>query len=279
MRKLCAGRRGSVAKTCSAVPGSRHRSVVADSAGLVATNFLMNRSDRVHSFAGTPGPSRQPVGLYGLTKKRGRCGAIMNCFHSAASIAHKEAKAKTKGTKKEVTTISQRAAQIVEGPYTKERGRRMSEVRPRTLCFQLRFGTDSTLPWMEPRRNTLYIDQTVPQRGRRPWRLHSINRSGDGGSTSGSGGPGTFPRRDDGTQDPTPINDWTVQVQALEANPAWAQEQSAQWQLLHQQYQHLQYQQQLVTASTTDPWRVLPEDGGSTGDRWSMDTGTDRIGV
>ena len=32
MGKLCAGRRGSVAKTCSAVPGSRHPSVVADRA-------------------------------------------------------------------------------------------------------------------------------------------------------------------------------------------------------------------------------------------------------
>ena len=57
------------------------------------------------------------------------------------------------------------------------------------------------------------------------------------------------------------------------------QEQFAQWQLCHQQYQHLQYQLQLVEASTTDPWQVLPEDGGFNGDRWSMDTGTDRIGV
>ena len=80
-------------------------------------------------------------------------------------------------------------------------------------------------------------------------------------------------------QDPPPVNNWTAQVQVLAANPAWAQEQFAQWQLLHQQYQHLQYQQQLVATSTTDPWQVLPEDDGSTGDRWSMDTGTDRIGV
>ena len=53
-------------------------------------------------------------------KKRGRCGAITNYSHSAASIAHKEAKAKTKGKKKEITTISQRAAQIVEGAFSKE---------------------------------------------------------------------------------------------------------------------------------------------------------------
>ena len=32
-------------------------------------------------------------------------------------------------------------------------------------------------------------------------------------------------------------------------------------------------------AAVLDPWQVLPEEDGSTGDRWSMDTGTDRIGV
>ena len=46
---------------------------------------------------------------------------IMNYVHSAASIAHEEAKARMKGKKKEVTTISQRAAQIVEGAHTKEK--------------------------------------------------------------------------------------------------------------------------------------------------------------
>ena len=67
--KLCTGRRGSVAKTCSAVSGSRHPSVVANRAGLMATNVLNNRSDRVYSFAGTPGPSRQPVGLDGCVRQ------------------------------------------------------------------------------------------------------------------------------------------------------------------------------------------------------------------
>ena len=54
MGKLCSGRRGSVAKTCSAVSGSRHPSVVADRAGLVATSLIKNRSNRVHTLAGTP---------------------------------------------------------------------------------------------------------------------------------------------------------------------------------------------------------------------------------
>ena len=68
-------------------------------------------------------------------RKRGGCGAIMNYVHSAASIAHKEAKARMKGKKKEVTTNSQRAAQIVEGAHQGERRRCMSKMRPRTLCL------------------------------------------------------------------------------------------------------------------------------------------------
>ena len=70
MGKLCTDRRSSVAKTCSAVPGSCHASVMADCAGLVATSFLKNRSDRVHSFAGTSGSSRQSVGLNGCVRQK-----------------------------------------------------------------------------------------------------------------------------------------------------------------------------------------------------------------
>ena len=70
MGKLCTGRRGSVAKTCSAMPGTRHSSVVANRAGLMATNILQNRSDRVYSFTGTPGPSCEPVGLNGCVRPK-----------------------------------------------------------------------------------------------------------------------------------------------------------------------------------------------------------------
>ena len=72
MGKPCAGCRGSVAKTCSAVSASRHPSIVADRAGLVATSLLKNRSNRVHTFAGTPGPSCQPVGLNGCVRQETR---------------------------------------------------------------------------------------------------------------------------------------------------------------------------------------------------------------
>ena len=34
-----------------------------------------------------------------------------------------------------------------------------------------------------------------------------------------------LPGQDGGIQEPPPINDWTAQVQAPAANPAWAQEQ------------------------------------------------------
>ena len=63
---------------------------------------------------------------------------------------------------------------------------------------------------------------------RRDVALPGTNRTGGGNSASGSGGPGTLPRRDDGTQDPPPINDWTAQVQSLAAKPAlgtgWVEE-------------------------------------------------------
>ena len=215
-------------------------------------------------------------------RKRGGCGAIMNYVHSAASIAHKEAKARMKGKKKEVTTISQRAAQIVEGAHTKEKE---DVARPR--C-----------------ERELYVFNTAsgPILRCRGWTLAGTPCTLIKACHNGVIIPGGLHCRiptvqeveiqrvvlvaQEHFQDETMaykirlfLNDWTVQVQALAANPAWAQEQFAQWQLLHQQYQHLQCQQQLVAASTTDPWQVLPEDDGSTGDWWSMDTGTDRIGV
>ena len=182
--------------------------------------------------------------------------------------------------KKEVTTISQRAAQTIEGAHTKEK----EDVACPRCDRELHVFNTASGPILRCRGWTLAGTPCTLIRARHngavvPGGLQSTNRTGGGSSASGSGGPGTLPRRDDGTQDPPPLNDWTAKVQALAANPARAQEQPAQRQLLHQQYQHPQHQQQLVAASTTDPWRVLPEDGGSTADRWSMDTGTGRIGV
>ena len=102
-------------------------------------------------------------------RKRGGCGAIMNYVHSAASIVHKEAKARMKGKKKEVTTISQRAAQIVEGTHTQGKEDVVCPRCDRELCLQHRFGTDSTSSWMDSRRNTVYADQSMPHWGHNPW--------------------------------------------------------------------------------------------------------------
>ena len=153
------------------------------------------------------------------------------------------------------------------------RRRCMSKMRPRTLCFQHNFGTNSALRGWTLAGTPCTLIKACQNGVIIPGGLQNTNRTEGGNSASGSGGSATLPRRDDGVPNPPPLNDWTAQVQALAANPAWAQEQFAQWQLLHQQYQHLQYQQQFGATSTTDPWQVLPEEDGSTGDRWSMDTG------
>ena len=183
-------------------------------------------------------------------KKRGRC-AIMKYFRSAASIAHKEAKAKTKGKKKDITTISQRATRIVEGACTKE----SEDVACPRCDRELHVFNTASGPILRCRGGSLAgtlctLIKACHDGAVVPGGLRRTSRTGGGSSASGSGSAGTLPRRDDGTQDQPPLNDWTAQVQARAANPAWAQEQFAQWQLLHQQYQHLQYQQQL--------WKCFP---------------------
>ena len=163
------------------------------------------------------------------TEDVGGCGAIMNYVHSAASIAHKEAKARMKGKKKEVTTISQRAAQLVEGAHTKEKE---DVVCPRCDRELYVFNTTSG-PILRCRGWTLAGAPCTLIKARHngviiPGGLQNTNSTEGGNSASGSGGPGTLPRRDDGVPNPLPLNDWTAQVQALAANPAWAQEQFAQ---------------------------------------------------
>ena len=103
-------------------------------------------------------------------KKRERCGAIMNYIHSAAAIAHKEAKAKTKERKKLPRSAKSRT-DCRGSLYQGERGRCLSKMRPRTSRVQHRFGTDLALPWMESRRNTVCFDQSVPRRSRRTQRV------------------------------------------------------------------------------------------------------------
>ena len=118
MGKLYAGRRGSVAKTCSAVPGSRHPSVVADRAGLVTTSFLKNRSDRTHKWAS----------MDVCDKKRGGIRRHHELF--PLSCIDRSQRGKGQDERKE------------EREVTRSRIARTLHVR-------------GTLPWMVSRRNTL----------------------------------------------------------------------------------------------------------------------------
>ena len=80
------------------------------------------------------------------------------------------------------------------------------------------------------------------------------------------------------SQNPTLSNDWTAQMQVLMSNPELAQEQFAQWQLIHQQFQHLQYQQQLAASSNLESWQMFHHPGEndkSTGGQLNLDTRMD----
>ena len=120
MGKLCVGRRDSVEKTCSAVSSSspERRGKSCWTRGNKPHQESLTQSAHI---AGTPGPSRQPVGLNECVRQK---SVGMRCHHELLPLScidrSQKAKAKTKGKKKDITTISQRAAQIVDGAYTKE---------------------------------------------------------------------------------------------------------------------------------------------------------------
>ena len=199
MGKLCTGRRDSVAKTCSAVPCTRNSGIVENRAGLIK-----NRSDRVHSFAGTPGPSRQSVGLNGCVRQK---TWRMRRHHELCPISciDRSQRSKSQNERQEERSYYDQSKSRTDCrgcSHQGERRRCMSKMRPRTLCLQHRFGTDSTLSWMDSRRKTVYADQACHNGVIIPGGLQSTNRTGGGNSASGSGGPGTLPRRDDGIPNP-----------------------------------------------------------------------------
>ena len=279
MGKLCTGRRGSVAKTCLRCLVRVTRAswqIVLDSCNQDSSRIaqtecthlpelLVHRADRWAS-------------MDVCDRKRGGCGAIMNYVHSAASIAHKEAKARMKGTKKEVTTISQRAGQIVEHAHTRKKTLHVQDATANFMS-STPLRDDSTLSWMDSRRNTVYADQSIPQWGRRPWRVAEYQPYRRWRFSEWFWWPRNTPKTRRWRTESTSYKRLDGPGASFGGKPSLGTGTIRLMATSFQQYQHLQYQQQLVTASTTDPWRVLSEDGGSTGDRWSMDTGTDRIGV
>ena len=177
MGKSCTGRRGSVAKTCSAMPCTRHSGVVANCAGLMATSLLNNRSNRVHTCAGTPGPSGQPVGLKGCVRQE---TWRMRRHHEPfpLSCSDRSQRGNNQDERKEEIVYhgQPKIRTNCRGClFQGERGRYLSEMRLRISRVQRRFGTD---------RNTLYVNQSVPRRSRRPGGLRSTNRTASGRSVA-----------------------------------------------------------------------------------------------
>ena len=278
MGKLCTGRRCSVARLalrCLVYVTRASWQIVLDS--WQQTSSRIAQTECTHLPELLVHRANQWASMDVCDKKRGRCRAIMNYFHSAASIAHKRSKGQDDRKEERGYHDRPKSRTDCRGcTYQGERGRRMSEVRPRTSGPQHRFGTDSTLPWMDSRRNTLYIDQSVPQRGSRPWRVAEYQPHRRWKFSEWFWWPRNTPKTRRWHTGSTSFERLDGPGASFGCKPSLG---TAMATSLYQQYQHLQYQQQLATASTTDPWHVLPEDGGSTGDRWSMDTGTDRIGV
>ena len=200
-------------------------------------------------------------------RERGGCGAVLDFSPTAVACAQREAKTKEKAKAKDSATISQRAAQIIIG-VSDEKER--DNVCPRCDRELYAFRTASG-PIMRCRGWDLVGTPCtliqVCQEEAVNFREKNTNRTGDGGLATGSRGPhaglgtNTLPGQDSGSQNPTLSNDWTAQMQVLMSNPDLAQEQFAQWQLLHQHFQHLQCQQQLAASSNLESRQMFQHSG------------------
>ena len=232
--------------------------------------------------------SSQSVGINGCMRQETReMWRTPRCSPTAEACAHRKVKTKEKAKAKDSVTISQRAAQIING-VSDEKER--DNVCPRCDRELYAFRT-SAGPIMRCRGWDLVgtpctlikvcEDEAVN------FREKNTNRTEDRSLATGSGarhvgphaglGTNTLPGQDGGSQDPTLSNDWTAQIQYLMSNPELAQEQFAQWQFLHQHYQ-----QQLAASSNLESWQMFQhsgEDGESVGGQSSLDTRMDQTGV
>ena len=270
MGKSHIDRRVSVATTYPAMPRSCHSGSLA--AWQAVIDMWQGASYRIAQTECTHPPelrvcrANRWASMDVCDRKRGGCGAILNYSPTAMACAQRNAKIKVKAKKKDSVNISQRAALITSGALDeKERdnvcprcNRELHAFRTATgLIMRCRgwdlTGTPCTLI-------KACQDEAVNFKDK------NTNHTEDGDLATGSGGPcagphtgletSTLPGQDSGSQNPTLSNDWTAQMQVLRSNPELAQEQFAQWQLIHQQFQHLQYQQQLAASSNLESWHV-----------------------
>ena len=221
-------------------------------------------------------------------RKRGVCDAILNYSPTAVACAQRNAKIKEKAKKKDSVNISQRAALIASGALDEKE---MDNVCPRSnrelYVFRTAAGQIIRCRGWDL-TGTLCTLIMACQDEAVKFKDKNTNRTEDGDLAAGSGGPcagphavlqtSMLPGQNGGSQNPTLSNDWTAQMQVLMSNPELAQEQFAQWQLIHQQFQHLQYQQQLAASSNLESWQMFHHPGEndkSTGGQLNLDTRMD----
>ena len=220
--KLCTDRRSSVAKTCSSVPGSCHASVMAVLVSWQQASSRIVQTECTHLPELLVHRANQWASMDVCDRKRGGCGR----HHELCpfSCIDRSQRSKSQDERKEERSYYNQSKSRTDSrgcSHQGERRRFMSKMRPRTSCFQHNFGTNSALSWMDSRRSTVYADQGMPKWSHNPWRAAEYQPYRRWNSASGSGGSGILPRRDDGVPNPPPLYDWTAQVQALAANPAW----------------------------------------------------------
>ena len=245
--------------------------------------------NRVHTSTGTSGSSSQSMGINGrMRQKTRRRWRHPQLFPYSYGVCTEEREDQRES--KEEGQCQHQSKSCTDRQWSvgrKRKGQRLSKVQPRALCVSDCHRTDFALSRMGPHWDTVYIDQGVSRRGRQV-QDKNTNRTEYGDLATGSGGPcagphtgletSTLPGQDSGSQNPTLSNDWTAQMQVLMSNPELAQEQFAQWQLIHQQFQHLHYQQQLAASSNLESWQMFHHPGEndkSIGGQLNLDTRMD----
>ena len=229
--------------------------------------------NRVHTSTGTSGSSSQSMGINGrMRQKTRRRWRHPQLFPYSYGVCTEEREDQRES--KEEGQCQHQSKSCTDRQWSvgrKRKGQRLSKVQPRALCVSDCRRTDFALSRMGPHWDTVYIDQGVSRRGRqvqrqkyqpyRRWRFgdwfwwpvrRSTHRLGDE----------YFARtRQWIPKSNSPSNNWTAQMQVLMSNPELAQEQFAQWQLIHQQFQHLHYQQQLAASSNLESWQMFHHPG------------------
>ena len=128
----------------------------------------------MHSFAETPGPSRQSVGLNGCVRQK---TWRMRRHHELCPLSciDRSQRSKSQNARKEERSYHDQSKSRTDSrgcsPPREKEDVVCPRCDPRTLCFQHNFGTDSALSWMDSCRSTVYADQSMPQWSHNPWRV------------------------------------------------------------------------------------------------------------